>query len=240
MTEFLRDLSPQRAHDATRAVALLPSQFETIHPLRLARAMSQQAERPDRGLSIQESPSLPVAPLHAPDIAALSATQVPAANAHATSVNAAAAPPIQSRAIPVPPSSESHERAPAARDAEPIVRTTTTLSHMIQSTQAPRLIDPEHPIRSETVAVTAKAVAPRVPASQIAQTPMSRRALAARPPQRSDSRPVVHVTIDRIEVRAPSAPERPKPSTRSRATPPSLSLNDYLRSHEPDRRGGTS
>jgi hypothetical protein len=67
---------------------------------------------------------------------------------------------------------------------------------------------------------------------------MSARALASRPAQRSDSRPVVHVTIDRIEVRAPAAPERPKPAPRSRATAPSVSLSDYLRAPEPERRGG--
>jgi hypothetical protein len=67
---------------------------------------------------------------------------------------------------------------------------------------------------------------------------MSSRALAARITPHAEQAPIINVTIDRIDVRAPAAPERAKPSARSRPSPPNQSLSDYLRGREPERRGG--
>jgi hypothetical protein len=64
---------------------------------------------------------------------------------------------------------------------------------------------------------------------------MSDAALAA-PPPTGGSTPVIHVTIDRIDVRALASPQRPAP-TRSRAASPRVSLADYLRGG-PRRPGG--
>jgi hypothetical protein len=258
MTEFLRDLSPHRAHDATRAIALLPSLFEAMHPLRTARVTPEQAEHSKWELSVQGVPFAPIAPVHAAAVASASLDHVAAATADVSAADVSVATPPQSGVMPAPRASDAH-RPPAPRIGTPIPRT-TTLPRAIQAPQAARGIDPEHPITSEVVAAAAKMVAsvsgvpvdaasapvrtppaaPRDASSRIVQTPMSARALAFRPAQRSDSRPVVHVTIDRIEVRAPAAQERPKPSPRSRATASSVSLNDYLRAHEPERRGGIS
>jgi hypothetical protein len=51
--------------------------------------------------------------------------------------------------------------------------------------------------------------------------------LAAKPVQAAQG-PTIHVSIDRIEVRAPAAPAKPAPS-RPRTSPPTQSLADYLR-----------
>jgi hypothetical protein len=71
-----------------------------------------------------------------------------------------------------------------------------------------------------------------------AEPPMSSRALTARVAPRTEQAPIINVTIDRIDVRAPASPERAKPSTRSRPSTPNQSLSDYLRGREPERRGG--
>ena len=69
--------------------------------------------------------------------------------------------------------------------------------------------------------------------------PLSQQALASRAIQQSDRPAIVHVTIDRVDVRAPAAPERPAPRTRLR-TATSGSLTDYLRARPVGRQGGTS
>jgi hypothetical protein len=69
--------------------------------------------------------------------------------------------------------------------------------------------------------------------------PLSQQALASRVLSQSDRPPIVHVTIDRVDVRAPAAPERPAPRTRSR-TATAGSLTDYLRARPAGRQGGTS
>ncbi len=61
-------------------------------------------------------------------------------------------------------------------------------------------------------------------------------AAAARPPaaETGDARPVVRVTIGRVEVRAVAPPAAPaQPAPRPSWTPPLLSLDDYLRRDRP-------
>jgi hypothetical protein len=53
--------------------------------------------------------------------------------------------------------------------------------------------------------------------------------IAERPAQNvAEERPVVRVTIGRIEVRAAPAPAQPQPAARPGWKPPVLSLDDYL------------
>lgn len=52
--------------------------------------------------------------------------------------------------------------------------------------------------------------------------------------------PVIHVHIDRIDVRAPQPPARPAGVPRPRAVAPSVSLADYLRNGATARQGGAS
>lgn len=59
--------------------------------------------------------------------------------------------------------------------------------------------------------------------------PMSEAAMAGRDELRSPERPIVHVTIDRLEVRAQPS-QKPAPEQRRRPPPePTVSLGDYLR-----------
>ena len=72
--------------------------------------------------------------------------------------------------------------------------------------------------------------------------------IAARPPlrdsvieqrvaaRRTSAPPVVHVTIDRIDVRVPPAPPAPRPAARPRSAASATPLADYLRQR--DRSGG--
>ena len=58
--------------------------------------------------------------------------------------------------------------------------------------------------------------------------PLSRGIVAGREMAARDERPVIHVTIDRIDVRAPLAPKAASEPRRSRPQP-TMSLADYLR-----------
>jgi hypothetical protein len=70
------------------------------------------------------------------------------------------------------------------------------------------------------------------------ERPLSRQAVLSRVEQSGDRRPIVHVTIDRIDVRAPAGPERAIPRSRSRSSSSNGSLAEYLRARQPGRSGG--
>lgn len=72
-----------------------------------------------------------------------------------------------------------------------------------------------------------------------ASQPLSQAAVASRSVDKTPVRPVVHVTIDRIEVRMPPAPARAAPAARYRVVPASPSLGDYLRQRSA-KPGGAS
>lgn len=66
------------------------------------------------------------------------------------------------------------------------------------------------------------------PSSQNVQSPLSEQTVASRATNTRDERPIIHVTIDRIDVRAPSA-ERKSASDKPRTKQaPSVSLAEYL------------
>ncbi|MFM0053352.1 hypothetical protein [Caballeronia grimmiae] len=78
---------------------------------------------------------------------------------------------------------------------------------------------------AEPPAPPAHARAPTAPAPQ---RPLSAAALAQRVLPSACEATVVHVTIDRIDVRAPAAAPAPRPQAKPRAKP-AMSLADYLR-----------
>jgi hypothetical protein len=88
-------------------------------------------------------------------------------------------------------------------------------------------------------AARASATAPHDGAAppHVPRRPMSAPALAERHAAAAEPRPVVHVTIDRIDVRAPAAPPRPATAPRVRNAAPSVSLADYLRQGGAHARG---
>lgn len=66
--------------------------------------------------------------------------------------------------------------------------------------------------------------------------PLSAAALAARSAMPVREAPVVHITIDRIDIRAPAAPTPAATPPRRKAPSPSTSLADFLRGHGPGER----
>lgn len=73
-----------------------------------------------------------------------------------------------------------------------------------------------------------QATAPAVVVRERTSAPLSERALAGRIERPRQADPVIHVTIDRIDVRAPAVP-RPAPAARRTPAEPSVSLSDFLR-----------
>jgi len=60
------------------------------------------------------------------------------------------------------------------------------------------------------------------------RAPLSAAAVASRAGIERDARPVVHVTIDRIDVRAPRDAEKPEAAPKRAKVQPQISLADYL------------
>ena len=92
---------------------------------------------------------------------------------------------------------------------------------------APRDLTPAH----------LRPVAPILSAADrtVPSAPLSDVSVASRIAQPRDERPVVHVTIDRIDVRAPPA-AKPEPTARRARPQPAVSLTEYLRGERGSRR----
>lgn len=67
--------------------------------------------------------------------------------------------------------------------------------------------------------------------------PVSRQAMDARARPAAADPPPIHITIDRIDVRA-AAPARAATPPKARPAASSVSLADYLRSADPGARSG--
>lgn len=237
MMEFLRGLAPQPANDAARAVAVLPSRFESVWPLRATpappastRVEPAAAALPAIGIASATASISPAA-----DSVAERPVPTPTRRTHGGHVESTTLPSV-ARAVLGPPADSPHpERARPSRPVDSALprhaarfASTLGVSRSTSRTASVRATDsPAAPVAAGLP------VAPR-------HAPLSANALAGRTTQGSERRPVIHVTIDRIDVRVPASPDRPKPSPRSRAAPPSVSLTDYLRPRESGRRGGAS
>ncbi|OIQ70489.1 hypothetical protein GALL_478960 [mine drainage metagenome] len=97
----------------------------------------------------------------------------------------------------------------------------------------PTPVDRAEPQPRSNPRPTSAAASPAVPSiprlrAQSHQAPLSDAAVAGRAVAARHERPVIHVTIDRIDVRAPSSPAVPKPQRCARPQP-TVSLSDYLR-----------
>jgi hypothetical protein len=77
-------------------------------------------------------------------------------------------------------------------------------------------------------------VPPILSAADRIAAPLSDVSVASRIAQPRDERPVVHVTIDRIDVRAPPA-VKPEPTARRARPQPAVSLTEYLRGERGSR-----
>ena len=125
--------------------------------------------------------------------------------------------PIETHASPHPvprsaPPPSAH--APARPPAAPVSR----VVHVHEAAIAPAL-DAAPPLRPQR----ADPPAPPTP-----QRPLSALALAQRVHTTKSDATVVHVTIDRIDVRAPAPAQAPRAQAKPRAAP-TMALADYLR-----------
>ena len=224
MMDFARRLVPLRAADTTRAVAVLPSRFGSESPL-------QSSPRP---VPPRESESLVV-----PATCAMEATHdaVPRRDAEWAGATEAG-----EQRVPASTPRTTHEASRPARLRRADLPSRDSETPAPAPVAAPIIAAPErlHLPPAASLQLTEFgpiAIATR-PAAAI-RAPLSEFALAERSAQTEEPRPIVHVTIDRIEVRAVAAPPRPAPPPRSRSAAPSVSLGDYLR-QRPGKPGGAA
>lgn len=244
MMDFARRLAPPRDADATRAVAVLPSRYGGGSPLRSSPAtMHGDGEGP---------PGLLVGAMEPMQVAAsrLDPARTPAAEARGQRLSA------------IPSSAPSGEAAP--RDAAmPMSRSLGDTGDVHPADRRPLHLpsrDTQAPVPLGGVAAAIvtpelaqvqnalpprfaglRPISARPAAMQHAPTrrPLSEAALAARSARTSEPRPIVQVTIDRIDVRAPATPPRAMAPQKRIATP-SVSLSDYLRARGAAPSGGAT
>ena len=243
MMDYLRGLAPAHADARHRAVAAPRSRYEIDQPIRaVPRAAAPAVERDepavvsmpgrvnqtDRRLEIDDPPAALVA--HDEPRPRPRQKPVGAAPRRAVGGSLASYPELETpmRTMPV----EDETLPPATIDQRSHRRPAAALRPSERATQ----LEPAAvPIPRERVAD-----APRLEQRSDGNNgPLSQLALASRVVPQSDRPAIVHVTIDRVDVRAPAAPERPAPRTRSRPAT-SGSLTDYLRARHGGRQGGTS
>jgi hypothetical protein len=169
---------------------------------------------------------------------------MPAQPARAPSVPAAPAPRPQpaARDVPVPvpvpvQSTLSPTRAEAVEikahpgDAAPPAPDTPA---SVYPAPVPPVL-PVHrpaPVPAPDTAPHSRQQRDHAPAPLAPQRPLSAVALAQRMPAKSDTT-IVHVTIDRIDVRAPAPVPAPAPRAQGKPRPATTSLADYLRRGRP-------
>ena len=245
MMDYLRALAPHHAHARHRAVVALRSRYDIDQPIRVVpRAAAPEAGHDEReAASSRERVNQPARALEidgvSPSVAAddeprprARHTSVAAAALRAGSASVASHPELETAVRTVPVDDEALPPAPAMNSRGPHALPSVGSR---SSQVAPQPVPPAVPIPRERIAV----------ASRLEQrlgrdnAPLSQLALASRVVPQSDRPAIVHVTIDRVDVRAPAAPDRPAPRTRSR-TATAGSLTDYLRARPAGRRGGTS
>jgi hypothetical protein len=252
MMDFLRRLAPSREPAAGRAVAVLPSRYASDHPLRAAPSASMTTE--DEGAQDFRSPSP-----HA-----VAPPAVDSAAAHQTVSTEAALPPPAARTdagrVPLDRSdSRGISRPPRRGPADGTAFDVAVRRHVEDAQPDDRAREPAAPRRVEPApreAAFAAEVLPVSPAPRRRRTPptsavlpvsmasaaagIPHPAFPARVRLPADPPTVIHVTIDRIDVRAPATPQSSAASARSRTSAPSVSLGDYLRARRPGRAGGAS
>ncbi|MBI3529346.1 MAG: hypothetical protein HY067_15430 [Betaproteobacteria bacterium] len=235
MMDFLRRLAPPREGDRARAVAVLPSRFAGDAPLRSASTPS------DVLVTFDDAPAPSSAQTPSPEMY----TAAPERFIARTAQRAPVGPEAVDGAQPVASAPLDTPHVPP-RESTSLMRPTLRAANADAAVPTWRHDAVAH---DEHAAMHAKAIAaapaqarpdsePPVVAPHIV-SPLSHGAVAARAHPAAVPRPVIHVTIDRIDVRAPAVPSHAAPAKRASAAP-SVSLADYLRGSGPMRRGGTA
>jgi hypothetical protein len=236
MMDFLRALAPSRAAARTRALPVVPSRFESERPM--AHVMTTAAIDPsalDPADGVRDVARLPKSTReHGVERASLTDEAPVAAESDerfATSSRAEQAP-TRSTSRPLQVRAEVNTRDTAERAGQ--VRPMPPASHAVAGRAAQTVTTSQR-----VPAVTIGRRVSNTEGPPNGDGPLSSGAVAARVVPPAEIRPVIHVTIDRIDVRAPSGPERASSRPRPRAHS-SGSLTDYLRSRQTGRPGGSS
>ena len=240
MMDFLRGLAPHHGNDATRAVPAVPSRFESDQLLRAVPPRTQPrdvAEEPETsGANRVSAPrmSSDLEPIPGGASTRQSGAVSPPAR---TTTPASAQPSVSPR--PLPPT-EISVRPASAADVGRAQSWMRPVPAELAATARSTTGSPHEPADREMHApATAHTASPRH-ATAVPEAPLSRQRVEAHVEQRADRRTVVHVTIDRIDVSAPSTTDRTKPPARSRRVTPSQPLTEYLRARHPGQRGDAS
>lgn len=215
--DFLRRLAPPSIDpDRAHAVPLLSSRFASDAPLRSAPMPSEEAPVPAAASPAEAI--LPTRALRSPRAVSDDATRA-----------APLAAPGQSRKgdnaierAEVTAAARSANRAAAAALDRPAPAHITSMAQPLPAAQSHAELAGIDAVARPRVHIDAQpALAARLPLSQQA---LDARVAVARP-----TRPVIHVTIDRIDVRAPAAPRAADPARPPRSSTLSVPLADYLR-----------
>jgi hypothetical protein len=245
MMDFLRRLAPARHADATRAVPLLAPRFAAAPagpvPEHFARGLEEEAAKPHSDPGMARTP-LQAAVLVQGEARRAAATVTTPKVTPLASVSGAT--PGEPRGLPFGDAAQPPPRLRNARDDD--------ASPSLSATPPPRQRQDASPSPARGAQARADVAAPApnthradapiartaLPTSHAA--PLSAAALAARMPARSEAPPVIHVTIDRIDVRAAPTPARAPGAQRARHGTPSVSLADYLRAGSKPPSGGAA
>jgi len=243
--DFLRALAPHHGNARHRAVAAVRSRYEADRPMQsVPSTMAADVDGYEHEV-VPERPSIEASP------SPVSPARLTAAYAE-TPEGAVRVTPGQFVLSVARPQQE-----PAPTDTQSAIDVPSSSKHVADALRAPvrdvvnerprtaALVEPVTPDRARRPVaspalpiVSALASAARAPEGSGHEGPLSRQAVLARVEQPSERRPIVHVTIDRIDVRAPATAERAVPRTRPRPSSSNGTLTDYLRTRPPGRSGG--
>lgn len=238
MMDFLRRLAPPREGDRSRAVAVLASRFARDLPLRSAAVPGDKTSRPE------DSPAQAPEPSRA--LRSQATTPQPQA-VHATPrrpeslVSDNAAPALRKARAALARTALTLEAAPIDRPMPQVPADVILAPPRVHFANAKEAQIAQVPRASTAAPANPAATASPIRSAAVPThaAPLSRQAIDARVQPVAARPPVIHVTIDRIDIRAPAAPARPAVPARPQPVAPSVSLTDYLRGDSRIPRGGT-
>jgi hypothetical protein len=226
MMDFLRGLVPRRDRDSSWAAPALPSRFSGLRPI------SVEAPGCDAPAGVVADSARESSPQDLRGAALMQQLQSPS-NRPASNGLPVVAPTPPDHPVPATYRHHHHERLAVERVLTPVALP-LRVGGIIMRPAMPAPVGQATVLRTEMPAVEARPkrpVARRQPLPQTAMVsaPLSAAAVAERKATQTNPRPVIHVTIDRIEVRAPATTRPAARPGRTRETAPTVSLKDYLR-----------